>query len=68
MLEHYDILETIQMLKEEHLDIRTVTMGISLLDCAHEDLDIFCQRVYDKITKSAEFLVPRACDIEKNNQ
>lgn len=65
MLEHYDILETIQMLKEEHLDIRTVTMGISLLDCAHEDLDVFCQRVYDKITKSAEFLVPRACDIEK---
>ena len=45
MLEHYDILETLQMLEQEHLDIRTVTMGISLVDCACEDTRRFCDNI-----------------------
>lgn len=65
MLEHYDILETIQMLEEEHLDIRTVTMGISLLDCAAESTSRLCEKIYDKITKSAKDLVSKTEVIEK---
>ncbi len=61
----YDILETIKMIEEEHLDIRTITMGISLRDCAHPDIDALCDRIYDKITKSAENLVKTGNDLEK---
>ena len=50
MLNRGDILETIKMIEEEHLDIRTVTMGISLLNCAGSDADEVCARVYEKIT------------------
>ena len=60
-----DILETINMIKEENLDIRTITMGISLYDCASEDANTTCQKIYDKITKTAERLVSVGCDIEK---
>ena len=52
-----DILETIQMIQEEHLDIRTVTMGISLIDCADSDIDRSCEKVYKKITTKAKDLV-----------
>ena len=52
-----DILETISMIQDEHLDIRTITMGISLLDCCHSDVDVMCQRVYDKIVRKAKNLV-----------
>lgn len=65
MLNINDVLETINMIREENLDIRTVTMGISLLDCASDDADRFCDRIYDKITHSAEQLVPVAQQIEK---
>ena len=65
MLNVSDILETIGMIREENLDIRTITMGISLLDCVSEDEDRLCQRVYDKITKTAQNLVPVGCDIQK---
>ncbi len=61
MLNTSDILETINMIREENLDIRTVTMGISLFDCVSEDPDRFCQNVYNKITKSAANLV-RVCE------
>ncbi len=61
MINTRDILETIQMITEEHLDIRTVTMGISLRDCASDDLECVCRRVYDKITASARHLV-RVCE------
>lgn len=44
------ILETIKMISEENLDIRTITMGISLLDCIDSDSDKACQKIYDKIT------------------
>ena len=52
------------MITENKLDVRTITMGISLRDCAHPNIDKFCQNVYDKITKSAEFLVKTGEDIE----
>ena len=65
MLNINDVLETINMIREENLDIRTVTMGISLLDCASDDADRFCDRIYDKITHGAEQLVPVAQQIEK---
>ena len=58
MLNTADILETINMIREENLDIRTVTMGISLLDCGSADTDTLCARVYDKITRRAQNLVP----------
>ncbi len=53
----HDILETIQMIEEEHLDIRTVTMGISLLDCIDQDIDKACDKIYRKITTSAADLI-----------
>ena len=65
MLNVSDILETIGMIREENLDIRTITMGISLLDCVSEDENRLCERVYDKITKTAQNLVPVGCDIQK---
>ncbi len=65
MLETSDILETINMIREENLDIRTITMGISLLDCISDDEDVLCQRIYDKITKKAEHLTSVGCNIEK---
>lgn len=60
-----DILETIRMIQDEHLDIRTVTMGISLLDCIDSNIDVACRKVYDKITKVAGELVPVCESIEK---
>lgn len=65
MLNMYDILETIRMIEDQNLDIRTVTMGISLLDCIHSDIDTACTKVYDKITQSAEKLVQTCEEIEK---
>ena len=59
-----DILETNRMITENKLDVRTITMGISLRDCAHPNLHEFCRNVYDKITKTAEFLVKTGEDIE----
>ncbi len=65
MINTQDVLETIQMIREENLDIRTVTMGISLWDCVSDDTDRLCTRIYDKITSRAEHLVEVGCDIEK---
>lgn len=64
MLNLNDILETINMIRQENLDIRTITMGISLLDCADSDIDVSCKKVYDKITRLAGNLVKTGCDIE----
>lgn len=64
MINTMEIMETIKMISEEHLDVRTVTMGISLLSCAANDIDTVCARVYDKITRQAEHLVKTAGDIE----
>ncbi|MBO5966910.1 MAG: PFL family protein [Clostridia bacterium] len=65
MLNINDILETINMIREENLDIRTITMGISLIDCAGDDINAVCDRVYDKITTKADRLVSVGDDIEK---
>ncbi len=65
MLNARDILETITMIQDEHLDVRTITMGISLLDCCHSDIDVMCGRVYDKITRYAKDLVRTGEQIEK---
>lgn len=59
-----EIAQTIRMIQKEHLDIRTVTMGINLLDCAAENISDKCNKIYDKITRKAENLVKTACDIE----
>lgn len=65
MLNTQDILETIQMIRQENLDIRTVTMGISLFDCVSDDTETLCRHIYDKITTSAGHLVEVAEQLEK---
>ena len=65
MLKTEDILETIEMIQNENLDIRTVTMGISLLDCIDEDINKATTKVYDKICYKAKNLVKECEDIEK---
>ena len=57
MINSHDILETIQMIDNENLDVRTITMGISLLDCIDSDSSVACQKIYDKITSKAKDLV-----------
>lgn len=59
-----DILETNRMITENNLDVRTITMGISLRDCAHPDINVTAQKIYDKITKKAENLVKVGEDLE----
>ncbi len=65
MINTNDILETINMIRDENLDIRTITMGISLYDCASESVDRTCELIYDKITRSAKNLVQVGYDLEK---
>lgn len=65
MINTGDILETINMIDNEHLDVRTITMGISLLDCADDDITRSAEKVYDKVTKKAENLVATGEYIEK---
>ncbi len=64
MINTGDILQTIEMIESQHLDIRTITMGISLLDCIDPDIDICCQKVYNKILACAKDLVKTGEDIE----
>jgi len=59
-----EIMETLQMVEKENLDIRTITMGISLSDCAHPDPRIACQKIYNKICRYAENLVKTGEEIE----
>ena len=65
MINIKDVLETINMIREEHLDVRTITMGISLLDCASGSAKETCDNIYKKITTYAKDLVKVGCDIEK---
>lgn len=60
----YEIMETIKMIEQQKLDIRTITMGISLRDCCHSDGDIARRKIYDKITRCAENLVKVGEEIE----
>ena len=64
MLDQKDILSTLDMIDNQHLDIRTITMGISLLDCADPDLNKCCEKIYNKITRCAKDLVKVGQDIE----
>ncbi|MBE6527022.1 MAG: PFL family protein [Thermoplasmata archaeon] len=57
MVELSEVIETNEMVSSENLDVRTITMGISLLDCMDPDLDACCAKIYDKITASAKDLV-----------
>ena len=66
MINTADILETIGMIREENLDIRTITMGISLFDCVSDDENRLCDKIYDKITKSAGRLVTVGEEIAKD--
>lgn len=65
MINVHDILETIKMIDEEYLDVRTITMGISLLDCCDSDIDKSCEKVYNKITRLAKDLVKVGNDISR---
>ncbi|RGX54279.1 PFL family protein [Anaerotruncus sp. AF02-27] len=57
MLNTSDVLETIRMIQDQNLDIRTITMGISLLDCADSNIDDACEKIYQKVTRCAKDLV-----------
>lgn len=59
-----EVIETNQMIRKNNLDVRTITMGISLRDCGHPDIKTFCTNVYDKIAKTAKNLVAIGEDIE----
>ena len=65
MIDTHDILETMNMIDNENLDVRTITMGISLLDCIDSDIDKACTKVYDKICSYAENLVKTGEDISR---
>ena len=65
LLNTHEVLETINMIKDENLDIRTITMGVSLFDCVSDDEDKLCGNVYEKIVSSARDLVSCGEDIEK---
>ena len=65
MLNQKEIFKTIDMIDKRHLDIRTITMGISLRDCAHPEVQACCDRIYDKITRRAENLVKTGEQIER---
>jgi uncharacterized protein (UPF0210 family) len=65
MINTKDILETIKMIEEEHLDIRTITMGISLRDLAADDINVLADKIYDKVTRRAEKLVATGEQIER---
>jgi uncharacterized protein (UPF0210 family) len=65
MLNTKNILETIRMIDDENLDIRTITMGISLLSCADSDIEASCEKIYENITRKAEKLVVTGEEIER---
>ncbi|RRJ65839.1 PFL family protein [Paenibacillus oralis] len=65
MISRVEVQETNSMIREMNLDVRTITMGISLMDCAHEDMGVFNRKIYDKITRLAEKLVKTGEDLEK---
>ncbi|MGM9578248.1 MAG: DUF711 family protein, partial [Evtepia sp.] len=65
MINSSEVLQTIEMFDRQHLDIRTITMGISLLDCADPSQPAACRKIYDKICRRAEKLVSTGQAIEK---
>lgn len=65
MINISEVIETNKMIEHENLDVRTITMGINLLDCADGNLDTLCQNIYDKITRLARNLVKTGEDISR---
>ena len=65
MINTREIMETIKLIDDQHLDIRTITMGISLLDCIDSDAKRACDKIYDKITRCAKDLVKTGEDISR---
>ena len=65
MINISEVIETNKMIEQENFDVRTITMGINLLDCATSDLDQLCQNIYNKITRLAKDLVKTGEDISK---
>ena len=65
MLNQKEILSTIEMIDQQHLDIRTITMGISLLSCCDPNAKKACDKIYEKITRYAEKLVKTGEDIQR---
>ena len=63
MINTHDIIETVNMIDNENLDVRTITMGISLLSCIDEDIDKACTKIYDKICRYANDLVKTGEDM-----
>ena len=65
MINMFEVNETNKMIEQENLDVRTITMGISLLDCIDSDLDVLNQKIYDKIYNAAKDLVATGEEISK---
>ena len=65
MINISEVVETNEMITKENLDVRTITMGISLLDCISSNLDELNRNIYEKITKLAKHLVPVGKEIEQ---
>ncbi len=65
MISKYEIKETNEMIQNANLDVRTITMGINLMDCNHSDINVFNKKIYDKITTNAQHLVKTGDDIAK---
>ena len=64
MINLFEVTETNKMIEQENLDVRTITLGISLLDCMDHDIDVLCQNIYNKITTVAKDLVATGKQIE----
>ena len=65
MINMFEVIETNKMIEKQNLDVRTITLGISLLDCITDDVDRLCENIYNKITRVAKDLVATGRDIEK---
>ena len=65
MINLFEVAETNKMIEQENLDVRTITIGISLLDCIDGNIDVLCQNIYNKITTIAKDLVKTGKTIEK---
>lgn len=66
MINLFEVNETNKMIEQENLDVRTITIGISLIDCIDANIDVLCRNIYQKITSVAADLVKTGEDIEKN--
>ena len=65
MINLFEVTETNKMIEQENLDVRTITIGISLLDCMDHDIDVLCQNIYKKITSVAKDLEPMHVNRQK---